>query len=101
MLRMLKAASLVLAVVVLCSNPLPALPENNVMRLFSVEINKNSVPYLIAPGSFICMDQLFQRKRKLEKFIYAVELAVLLYAGIYPMSRGGFCCRLPCCLLIG
>ncbi len=101
MLRMLKAASLVLAVVVLCSNPLPSLPDSNVMKLFTVEINKNAVPYLIAPGSFICMDQLFQRKRKPEKLIYAAELAVLVYAGIYPMSRGGFLSiLLPMALLL-
>lgn len=101
MLRMLKVASLVLAVVVLCSNPLPSLPDSNVMKLFTVEINKNAVPYLIAPGSLICMDQLFQRKRKPEKLIYAAELAILVYAGIYPMSRGGFLSiLLPMALLL-
>lgn len=101
MLRMLKAASLVLAVVVLCSNPLPSLPENNVLKLFSVAINKNAVSYLIAPGSLICMDQLLRRRRKIEKLIYAAELAVLVYAGIYPMSRGGFLCiLLPIGLLV-
>ena len=90
MLRMLKASSLVLAVVVLCSNPLPALPEDNVMKLFFVEVNKNAAPYLIAPGLIVCMEQLLWRKRKTEKLVYALEMAILAYAGIYPMSRGGF-----------
>ncbi len=90
MLRMVKMASLMLATVVLCSNPLPSLPENNVLKLFSVEVNKNAVPYLIAPGSLVCMGQLLWKKRKTEKLVYALELAILVYAGIYPMSRGGF-----------
>jgi len=101
MLRMLKVASLFMAVVVLVSNPLPMSPANLSMKLFHVAINRNSVPYLIAPGALVCFTQLLQRTKKAEKAVYAIELFVLLYAGVYPMSRGGFLCMiLPAGILL-
>lgn len=96
LLNSIKYASLVLAAILIISNPLINRISTPYIYLLNISVNKNAIAYLISPGLYVCVQQLFDMKGKNKKgktkFFYFIELFLLLYAGIYPMSRGGFLC---------
>lgn len=89
--KSIKYSSLLLAIVVVMSNPIIGEINSAEIKLLSIYINKNSIPYLISPGLFILINELQELNLNFKSKIYGIlQLIILLYAGIYPMSRGGF-----------
>ena len=88
----IKFSSLVLAIMVIVSNPIMGEINSSHINLLNISVNKNSISYLISPGFFIVINELqVLRVNNKEKIIYKLlQILILLYGGIYPMSRGGF-----------
>lgn len=87
----IKISSLILAIIVIISNPIIGKINLPDIKLLHVIVNKNSIPYLISPGLFIVVDEIQRLKlNNKKKFCEILQIVILLYAGIYPMSRGGF-----------
>lgn len=88
-----KYSSLILAVIVMISNPIIGTLHSPFIFLLKTKVNKNSVAYLVAMGLYICLNQLISNKKiKIKSVILLFELLILIYSSIYPMSRGGFLC---------
>lgn len=97
----IKYASLFLAIILIISNPIIGTINSSTIYLLNVQVNKNAIAYLIAPGLYVCIQQLFgsfsgkfEDKKIRRKISIFIEMIILFYAGIYPMSRGGFLCIL-------
>lgn len=89
--KCIKCASVLLSVIVVISNPLMSTIKSAYIYLFTYRVNKNAIAYLVAPGLFVCVQELSKKRKKtIEKIIIAIQFIIMLYAGIYPMSRGGF-----------
>lgn len=90
----IKWASIILAAAVAFFNPFISVIRSPTIFIFHTPVNKNAVPYLIAPGLFVAVQQLaeFRKWKKDKKLLHLAEILLLLYSGIYPMSRGGFAC---------
>ena len=90
-LKTLYFCAIFFSIMVIISNPLIgnlSVRQTNAKLLF-IQINVNQIPYVILPGFAVEIQNFYYGIRK-RRLLQGVCLILMIYAIIYPISRGAF-----------